>query len=49
MLKLFIKVMKRIMQKKTIKYYNILERRYYQKSSKAKVNNRSKILQEREN
>lgn len=37
------------MQKKRIKYYNILKRRYYQKSLKTKVNNLSKILQEREN
>jgi hypothetical protein len=37
------------MQKKRVKYYNILEIKYYQKSSKAKVNNQSKILQEREN
>ena len=37
------------MQKKRIKYYSLLERRFYQKSSKIKVNNQNKILQEREN
>ena len=37
------------MQKKRAKYYSLLERRYYQKSLKAKVNNQSKILQEKEN
>ena len=37
------------MQKKRAKYYSLLERRYYQKSSKAKINNQNKILQESEN
>ena len=37
------------MQKKRIKYYSLLERKYYQKSSKIKVNNQNKILQESEN
>ena len=41
--------MKRIMQKKRVKYYNILERKYYQKSSKVKVKSPKNILQEREN
>ena len=37
------------MQKKRVKYYNILERKYYQKSSKVKAKSPKKILQEREN
>ena len=49
MLKSVIKIMKRTMLKKRVKYYSILEIKFYQKSSKAKVNNLSKILQEREN
>jgi hypothetical protein len=49
MLKSFIKIMKRNMLKKRVKYYNILERRYYHKSSKVKARNQNKILQEREN
>jgi len=37
------------MQKKRVKYYSLLERRYYQKSSAIKINNQNKILQESEN
>jgi len=49
MLKLFIKIMKRIMLKKRVKYYSLSEKKYYQKSSKVKAKSPKKILQEREN
>ena len=49
MLKSFIKIMKRVMQKKRVRYYSLLEIRYYQKRSKVRVKNQNKTLQEREN
>lgn len=38
-----------VMLKKRVRYYNLLERRFYQKSLKIKTKNQYKILQEIEN
>lgn len=38
-----------MMLKKRVRYYNILERRFYQKGLNLKVKNQSRTLQEREN
>ena len=37
------------MQKKRVKYYSLLERRFFQKRLKIKTKSQWKILQEREN
>lgn len=38
-----------VMLKKRIRYYNLLEKRFYQKNLKIKIKNQYKILQEIEN